>query len=76
MNRRDFITAARRELTERYEWARDEARLQRFIDALESTCGHGSRFVNIADSPALQAAWNSIGGAGKISYRKLWELEQ
>lgn len=74
MNRKLFLTHYRAELTARYGWAQDVAKLDRFMTSCETTIASTAATWN-HDGDAVTAAWRSIGGKGKPSLKALRALE-
>ncbi len=68
-----FLDAYQRELLARYEWARDGAKLGRFMSAVEKTLTTSVNKWN-NDGDAVTAAWRSIGMKGKPTYKALRSL--
>ena len=72
MTKTDFLTAYRSELTARYLWAGDEAKLDRFMAAVAETLGGANTWSH--EGEAVTAAWRAIGGKGKPTKKALRAL--
>lgn len=73
MTKTKFIDRLQKELIARYDWAKDEKRLNHFIEGVRATIFDGaSRWNN--DGDASNAAWRAIGGKGKPTYKALRAL--
>lgn len=65
-----FETRYRNELSKYYAWADDPARMSRYMKSvLDTIAGPSSSWV--CEGRALQNAWEFVGGAGKVSLKKL-----
>lgn len=75
MTKEAFLAALREQLKMLYGsgWASDEAKLARFMSAVEETI-HSPRNIWNMDGPATVAAWRQIGGKGKPTYKALRAL--
>lgn len=69
-----FLILYRDELASRYEWARNKAKLDRFMDSVANTVLHGHNTWSIVSADAAQVAWLANGGKGKVSLAKLRAL--
>ena len=70
----NFIAALRSELIKRYDWTKNEARLNHFMEGVKDTIySRGDSRWN-KDGEASEAAWKAIGGKGKPTYKALRAL--
>lgn len=69
-----FMTALENELTSRYTWARDEAKLARFMASVSDTLTGKATSWN-KNGDASEAAWRAIGQKGKPTYKALRALD-
>lgn len=73
MTKKAFLIAFKAELVARYPWAKDEAKLKNFMGKVaESLSGESPGWI--VEGKAVEAAWSSIGGAGKPTLKKLVAL--
>lgn len=73
MTKREFLTQYALELQVRYDWAREAARLERFMASVtESLTGDRKTWNHEGD--AVTAAWRRIGGKGKPTFKALHAL--
>jgi hypothetical protein len=72
MTQAAFLNSYGFQLMARHEWARNADKLSRFLDSCAATL-HGANTWN-HDSPAVTAAWRTIGGKGKPSLKALRAL--
>lgn len=68
-----FLAAYRADLLQRYEWARDAAKLHRFFESVEQTINGGPATWNFSGE-SVTAAWKAIGGKGKPTLKGLRAL--
>ena len=73
MQKRLFLTFLRAEISARYAWAQDVAKLDRFVSHMRETIHGDKNLVNL-DGDAVTAAWRAIGGKGKPTYKALRAL--
>ncbi len=73
MTREKFVSTYRDFLVATYPWARDLARLEKFMASVEVTLATSANTWNI-DSECVRAAWRAIGGKGRPTYRALKAL--
>lgn len=73
MTKSAFLTTYRAELLARYPWARDVAKLDRFMASVERTITTLAQPWN-KDGTATVAAWRAIGGKGEPTYKALRAL--
>lgn len=72
-NRKQFVAAVRGEITARYPWATDAAKLERFMAAVVKTLTTECNAVSL-DGEAFRAAWRHVGGKGRPTYKALRAL--
>lgn len=72
MTRDQFLAKYAQHLTATYPWARDEAKLTRFMAGVAKTLD-GERTWN-HDGECVTAAWREIGGKGKPTLKALRAL--
>lgn len=75
MTKAAFLSALSAQLPEKYEWAKDPARLARFMEAVASTINRpagGGPWHH--EGEASTAAWRVIGGKGKPTLKALRAL--
>lgn len=70
MTKTKFLEALKAEVLKRYDWANDDARLVGFLDKTELTL-NGDRNLVMIDGDSFVAAWRSIGGKGKPTFKAL-----
>jgi hypothetical protein len=74
MNKAAFLAALRAELVARNAWAvQNPAKLESFMASTETTLNTDRNTVTI-DSDSFKAAWKTIGGKGKPTYKGLRAL--
>jgi hypothetical protein len=70
MTKAEFISAYRNALVKRYDWAANDAKLDRFMDNVSDTI-HTPQSAWNHDGEAVTEAWRSIGGKGKPTLKAL-----
>jgi len=75
MSRTAFLAAYRAQLIALYPWAKDTARLDRFMSAVELTISTARNEWD-HDGDAVTAAWHAIGGKGKPTLKALRSLPE
>lgn len=73
MTKQDYYEALRSELRENHAWAADDAKLDRYMDAVRETLEEGRSGYQY-DGPASTAAWRSLGGKGAPTLKALRAL--
>ncbi|MEN3144590.1 hypothetical protein ABDF71_21610 [Ochrobactrum sp. WV_118_8] len=74
MNKEAFLSTYRSELIDRYAWAADTAKLDRFMGSVKATISDASVSTWNHDGEAVTAAWRAIGGKGKPTKKALRAL--
>lgn len=74
MNRKAFIDAYLEKVRNRYAWAKDDARLAGFRDAVERTLDMTNGATWAWDAPMSHEAFREIGGKGKMTLKALRAL--
>lgn len=74
MTKERFITLYRDELTKRYEWAQDAAKLDRFMGSVRHTLNTSDAGTWNHEGEAVTAAWYAMGGKGKPTKKALRAL--
>jgi hypothetical protein len=75
MDKAKFETALGAELMARYAWAREPAKLHRFMESVAGTI-RGEFWTWNHDGEACAAAWRTIGGKGKPTMKALRALPE
>jgi len=73
MTKQDFLVAYTKELKQLYVWAKDEAKLTRFLAGVSATLSAEKK--RTPDGPAVLAAWRAIGGKGHPTLKALRALD-
>ena len=74
MTKERFLTLYRDELNKRYEWAQDEAKLNRFMASVRHTLDTTDAGTWNHEGEAVTAAWRAMGGKGKPTKKALRAL--
>lgn len=74
MTKERFTIAYRDELTKRYGWAQDEAKLTRALASMAETLACTGPGTWNHEGEAVTAAWRSIGGRGTPTKKALRAL--
>lgn len=73
MNKEKFIELYKIELLKMYDWAKDEKKLERFLENVKITISTNTAPWNHTGA-AVNAAWKSMGGKGKPTLKALRAL--
>lgn len=72
MTRQKFLAAYAGALIERYPWAREPGKLERFMVSCADTLAGGGSWHHVGD--AVTSAWRAVGGKGTPSLKALRAL--
>jgi hypothetical protein len=75
MTKKQFLTAYRADLYVRYDWAKDTAKLDRFMSSVERTITTVANTWN-HDSDSARAVWRRAGLPGKPTLKALRALPE
>lgn len=73
MTRQKFLAEYRFVVLREHEWAKDEAKLDRFMASVERTISTTAK-TWVHDTPTVQRAWRSLGMEGRASLKALRAL--
>lgn len=74
MTKARFLNLYRDELSKRYEWAQDAAKLDRFMQTVDATLNCTGPGTWNHEGEAVAAAWWAMGGKGKPTKKALRAL--
>ncbi len=74
MTREQFLRAYRAALIDRFAWAQDEAKLDRYMNSVEQTIGPSTFNTWHCDGETLTSVWREIGFTGKPTLKALRQL--
>ena len=75
MTKTQFYEAYEKELIDRWSWAQDTDKRNRFMGSVRQTMENGATTWN-KNGPTTAAAWKTVGGKGIPTYKTLRNLPQ
>lgn len=73
MTKEKFLTAYRDTILQSYDWAKDTAKLDRFMESVKQSITT-KRSTWTCEGSAVSIAWRQIGGKGKVTLKALRAL--